>query len=218
MSGEPLELETARVAVIVAHPDDETIWAGGLLLAHLGWDLFIATLSRASDGERAPKFFRVLERLGAEGAMADLDDGPEQAPLVQDEIQATILSMLPQRDYDLVLTHGPRGEYTRHLRHEETCRAVIALWKEGIIRAKGLWMFAYEDGGGQHLPKAEAGAHLEIDLSEAVWNEKRALITSQYGFAPESWEARAAPRKEAFWWLASPDEADEWLRKGRISP
>ncbi len=28
----------ARVALVVAHPDDETLWAGGTLLQHPGWD------------------------------------------------------------------------------------------------------------------------------------------------------------------------------------
>jgi len=40
-------------------------------------------------------------------------------------IQDTIFSLLPTAHFDLIVTHGPRGEYTRHRRHEETCRAVI---------------------------------------------------------------------------------------------
>ena len=35
------------------------------------------TLCRAGDPDRRPRFRRVLEYLGAEGGMADLDDGPE---------------------------------------------------------------------------------------------------------------------------------------------
>jgi LmbE family N-acetylglucosaminyl deacetylase len=29
------------VAVIIAHPDDETLWAGGIILSHPSWLWFI---------------------------------------------------------------------------------------------------------------------------------------------------------------------------------
>ena len=50
------EAEKPRsVAVIVAHPDDETLWAGGMILAHPLWDWLIVCLCRSSDTERAPQ-------------------------------------------------------------------------------------------------------------------------------------------------------------------
>src|SRR5690625_5019990 len=33
-----------KVTVLVAHPDDETLWAGGLLHSHPEWDLSIVSL------------------------------------------------------------------------------------------------------------------------------------------------------------------------------
>ena len=46
-------------------------------------------------------------------------------------MRETVLSIVHAVPYDLILTHGPRGEYTRHRRHEETCRAVVGLWADG---------------------------------------------------------------------------------------
>ena len=119
--------ESKTVAVIVAHPDDETLWAGGTILSQPAWSWFIATLCRASDGDRAPRFFQALKALGADGKMRDLDDGPEQKPLPDSEVQETILQLLPQEHFDLIISHSPAGEYTRHLRHEEIGKAVIML-------------------------------------------------------------------------------------------
>jgi len=53
------------VAVIVAHPDDETLWAGGTILGHSSWECFVACLCRASDKERAEKFKKGITRFGS---------------------------------------------------------------------------------------------------------------------------------------------------------
>ncbi|MEI6605713.1 MAG: PIG-L family deacetylase [Verrucomicrobiota bacterium] len=193
-----------RVAVVVAHPDDEILWAGGLLLSHPEWSPFIVTLCRAGDADRAPKFARVLEHLQAQGAMGDLDDGPEQEPLVAARVRDAILELLPQRHYDLLVTHAPCGEYTRHRRHGEVARALRVLWLRGQLHAPQLWQFAYEDGGGSYLPRPQWDAGLRFSLSNETWWRKYQLITEVYGFGEGTWEARVAPRIEAFKCFAAP--------------
>jgi LmbE family N-acetylglucosaminyl deacetylase len=187
-----------RVALVVAHPDDETLWAGGTILLHPGWSCFIVALCRASDADRAPRFFRALECLGAKGAMADLDDGPEQLPLAKGMAEKTLLGLLPSSAFDLVLTHGPKGEYTSHVRHEETAGAVAALAASGRLRCREIFSFSYEDGGGAYLPKPRKDAEVLITLPEEIWREKYRIITQVYGFSPERWEARTTPGVEAF--------------------
>ena len=76
-------------------------------LAHPEFDWRIVTLCRASDPDRAPKFRRVLEQLGAVGEMADLDDEPDQVPLPIEQVQETIARLLAGNSYSLILTHGP---------------------------------------------------------------------------------------------------------------
>ncbi len=48
----------------------------------------------ASDGDRAPKFYRVTACYGAAGVMGDLDDGAEQAPLADAAVQQAVLALL----------------------------------------------------------------------------------------------------------------------------
>jgi LmbE family N-acetylglucosaminyl deacetylase len=188
-------------AIIVAHPDDETLWAGGLILMHPEARWTVMTLCRKSDPDRAPKFFKALEKLGADGFMADLDDGPEQKPLNDSEIQNTIVELLPSKKYDLIVTHSTAGEYTRHLRHEETAKAVLALWNSERLYADQLWAFAYEDNNREYLPRAIEQADISIDLAEDVWWQKYDIITGIYGFGKDSFEAETTPKKEAFWCL-----------------
>jgi len=165
------------------------------------------TLCRASDPERAPKFRRVLEQLGATGEMADLDDGPDQVSLPIERVQATITRLLAGKSYSLILTHGPRGEYTRHRRHEECCRSVVDLWRSDSIVTNSLWLFAYEDGGHAYLPRVRDDADQRDMLAENIWLEKRRLITDVYGYGIDSWEARAVSREEGFWRFDSPQAA-----------
>jgi len=206
-------MKSKTVALIVAHPDDEILWAGGTVINNPSWNWFILSLCRGSDPDRAPKFYKVLEMLGAEGTMGDLDDGPEQEPLDDKEVEQTILELLPSKHFNLIITHDPSGEYTRHLRHEETGKAVINLWHTGEISADELWTFAYSDGNRKYFPMPLENATLYNKLTKQTWLKKHELITEKYGFEKKSWEAQTTPRTEAYWKFTDPDSAKKWLDK-----
>jgi LmbE family N-acetylglucosaminyl deacetylase len=187
------------VAIIVAHPDDEILWAGGTILMNPFWKCFIVSLCRKNDTDRAPKFYKVLNILDTNGAMGNLDDEPEQIPLDNRQVEEAILDLLPQNHFDLIITHHPHGEYTRHLRHEEVSKAVSNLWHQQKITADELWLFAYEDNQKTCFPKAIEQAHIYTVLPNLIWLKKYDLITQVYGFNKDSWEAQITPKKEAFW-------------------
>ena len=205
-------------AVVVAHPDDEILWTGGQILAHPDWNWFIASLCRGDDPDRAPRFERVLEQMGAEGGMGRLDDGPTQEPLTDGEVENAILSLMPRKPHDVVFTHGPKGEYTRHRRHEEVCRAVVRLWETARLETNTLLLFAYKDGAGRHLPRADRGAPVRERLGKERWERKHAIIVETYGFEETSWEARTTTREEAFWCFHSPKDANSWIAARRAEP
>jgi LmbE family N-acetylglucosaminyl deacetylase len=208
--------KSKAVVVIVAHPDDETLWAGGTILSHPSWQWFIVCLCRRSDKERAPKFFKTLQILGAEGIMGDLDDGPEQKPLNEIELQHAILQLLPSTHFDLIISHNPNGEYTRHIRHEETGKAVIKLWHAAKISANELWTFAYEDGDKEYYPRPIENATFYRVLTKRIWLKKYSIITETYGFEKNSFEAETTPRAESFWQFTNSYDAQKWLNNGGI--
>ncbi len=211
-----MKKEPKTVAVIVAHPDDETLWAGGTILGHPSWKFLIISLCRASDTNRAPRFYEALKILRAEGKMGDMDDNPEQKPLDENEVQHTILQLLPQKYFDLIITHNPNGEYTKHIRHEEVSKAVIKLWHTGKISTHELWTFAYEDGGKEYYPKPIETASISRILSKRIWLRKYSIITETYGFEKGSFEAETAPHAEAFWQFSNSYDAQKWLKNPGI--
>lgn len=209
-------METFKsVAVIVAHPDDETLWAGGTILNHPEWEVYIISLCRGEDKDRAPKFFHVLNELGALGNMGNMDDSPELLPLDQKEVMQHIVDLLPILTFDLIITHHPTGEYTRHLRHEEISQAVIMLWHEGTLKARELWCFAYEDGAREYYPRPVLTANIIHQLDKEIWLNKYRLVTEIYGFESTSWEAQTTPQTESFWQFTKPEDAVRWLNHQR---
>jgi LmbE family N-acetylglucosaminyl deacetylase len=200
MEAHPIHIQKGnRCAVIVAHPDDETLWAGGLILMHPEADWTVVTLCRKSDTERAEKFYQAMELYNAASVMGDLDDGPEQRPLPCIDVERTIMTLLPTDHFDFIVTHALWGEYTKHLRHEEVAHAVQVLHQEKRFYAKHVLHFAYDDHNGQSLPQADKEANILISLPETTWKQKYQIITEIYGFGPDSWEARTTPKQEAFW-------------------
>jgi LmbE family N-acetylglucosaminyl deacetylase len=201
------------VALIVAHPDDETLWAGGTILNHPAWKCFIVCLCRGNDKERSGKFYNALKEYGADGIMGDLDDGPDQIPLSEKAVEDAILHLLPPSHFDLIISHNPLGEYTRHLRHEEVGKAVIRLWKNGKISSGKIWIFAYEDGNKQYYPASVSGASIYRILTRRIWLKKYKIVTQTYGFEISSFEAQTTPETESFWEIITTDDAENWLNK-----
>jgi LmbE family N-acetylglucosaminyl deacetylase len=208
--------KSKKVAVIVAHPDDETLWTGGSILCHPKWQCFIVCLCRASDTERAQKFYNALNVLKAQGVMGDLDDGPEQKALDEKEVENYILKLLPEEHFDLIISHNPSGEYTRHLRHEETGKAVINLWHTDQIFTNELWTFAYEDGNKQYYPRPVKNTPIYNKLTQRIWLRKYRLITETYGFEKNSWETNSVTKSESFWKFTDANDAENWLNNGAV--
>lgn len=201
------------IGVVVAHPDDEILWVGGTLLLHPEWRIHVFTLCRGHDHDRAGKFFQVMHRLHAVGVMTDLDDGPEQTPLPETLVEMTLETMLANTHYDCLYTHGPRGEYTRHRRHEEVNRAITSLWLCGRIHTEQICFFAFDDAGGNHLPHARPDAHQITHLPPTIREEKFRIIHEIYGFSSDSWEAKTTPKVEACWCFDAIPCLETWINR-----
>jgi hypothetical protein len=156
------------------------------------------SLCRADDPNREPRFQRAIRELGAWGCISDLDDSPAPAPLSPhlDEIKHRITGLVTC-SFDLVFTHGPRGEYTRHQRHEQVHAAVRQMVEAGDLTG-GLVCFAYDDCGGACRPRPDPAARIQVTLSQEEHAKKLHIVRDIYGFREGSFELDSAGAVEAF--------------------
>ena len=183
-----------KILVIVAHPDDETIWMGGSILRFMGkWDVNIMSLCRKNDGDRAPKFKKVCDLLGARSFISDLDD-EKMNPLENSEIVERIMKFASKK-YDYIFSHGGNGEYG-HIRHKEVHRAVKEILNKKIIKCKKVFYFSY-------LKKDEScvynsNADMLIKLKKPEIDMKKKLVKEVYGFSEDSFEYKSCSEIESF--------------------
>jgi hypothetical protein len=105
-----------RCLVVVAHPDDETLWGAGRIMqwSSQGATVNVVCCSRPKkDPERAERFLQACSMLGAHGAVLGAVDRGAHEPLA---LPAWGDEMF--RGFDWVLTHNRLGEYG-HPHHKQ---------------------------------------------------------------------------------------------------
>jgi len=184
----------ARALVIVAHPDDETIWLGGTLARFPQVNWTIMALCRASDRDRAPKFKKICAHFGARAIITDLEDeGRLNIKQSLVPIKKLIVGRLKNKPFDYLFTHGLTGEYG-HERHIAVHLAIKQLVVGNFLRAKEVLFFNYRKTDLK--PKADSNFILSLSPKELL--AKKQVMTNIYGFAPKGIDVSYCTKTEAF--------------------
>ena len=157
-------------------------------------DKTIISLCRRDDSNRAPKFKKVCEMLGAKSYISDLEDEDLKDVSVE-EIIKRIQQFVDGKSYDCVYTHGENGEYG-HKRHVDVHRAVNEMLDRGLLVAKKVFFFSYEQKRKFCRPNANADKF--IYLNKFYCSRKKNIIRRVYGFGVESFESRCCRDLETF--------------------
>lgn len=183
-----------KVLVIVAHPDDETVWMGGFLIQNKNnWNTTIISLCRRDDKDRAPKFRKVCKFYKARSFISDLEDD-KLNDIRLDEITKRI-KKFAEKNYDYIFTHGKNGEYG-HKRHIDVNAAVQQMIEANDLSAKKIFYFAYAKKGETCFAKQNSDKFIKLNASQLKLKKK--IIQETYGFNKYGFEEHCCRDTEAF--------------------
>ena len=189
-----------KALVVVAHPDDETIWMGGTILNNKNLDWTIYSLCRSSDTDREPKFKKVCDLYGAKAIISDLDD---ESDLALDDCIVKAERLLEEniasQKIDYLFTHGANGEYG-HDRHKCAHQAINNLINRQIIKPEAVFYFDYRPGEEDKQPLILTGdsADVIINLDKETFLEKKRIVAEMYGYPYEGIDVSYCTNPEAF--------------------
>jgi LmbE family N-acetylglucosaminyl deacetylase len=99
-----------KCAVVIAHPDDELLFTGAMMLTHPDYEWHVVCLT-GRGGDRYDGFDLSCRRLGAQGEIHDVhDEGMVWTPAEYLQARSIILGA-DLAQYDQVFTHSPKGCY-----------------------------------------------------------------------------------------------------------
>jgi len=158
---------TSRV-VIVAHPDDETFWAGLTLASDEGWG--VMCLTHRSTPERRERYRAAVSALGCRGALLDLPDRHWDAlsDFEHRQLEQVIDRILGRAGITDVMTHSPDGE-TGHPYHKLISSLVTSRLPSGVA----LHYFNFDPGFDG--PRDDSSR----------WARKQAALDAYFGHSNE---------------------------------
>jgi hydroxymethylpyrimidine pyrophosphatase-like HAD family hydrolase len=193
-------MKKKEILVIVAHPDDETIWMGGTLLKSK-FKKTVICLCRKNDKDRFPKFQKACKILNAKGYISDLDDFEKGyfKKISSQDIIKRILKFAKEKKYDYLFTHGKNGEY-EHIRHKEIHNAVKEMLNKKILSVKKVFFFSYlpKKNNFQGYAKYNSSADKLIKLNFNELMMKKNIIKNIYCYSEGGFEEKSSDKIEAF--------------------
>ena len=181
------ENDKQKALVIVAHPDDETVWMGGTILKYKNWTWRIISavqvrdnVDRFLDLKKAAKEYRAHGVSNIDVETAGLTDTLHKEEIKKLNQENKLRQYFSERqeelkDFTIIFTHNKQGEYwvpNGHAQHILVYKIVSEVFK-----GKDIYQFCCP----VHGEKPEDFTFWkEIKLNKKILNIKRSIFNSCY--------------------------------------
>lgn len=166
-----VDLTNINKLMIVAHPDDETLWGGGHLLEE---DYLVVCITCGRSRTRANEFEKVMKETNDAYIMLGYKDAffnmKSKWVNIKENIEKDIQDILNLKDWQVVVTHNPEGEYG-HLHHILTSNIVTE-----VYHGDNLYYF------GHYYHKNNISEVIDelIPLNEKTFRIKKDILLKNY--------------------------------------
>ena len=187
---ESLNASLFKNLMIVAHPDDETLWGGAHLLNE---SFFIVCLTNGYNLPRVNDFNKVLKFTKKGGLILNYPDLQDNIPDIWSEAKIGILkdlsTILNYKDWEKIVTHGPEGT-TGHIHHKKTSEYVTYLTKK-FNKFNKLYYFGKYYKINKIPKNLSRISDKELEFKKkvaAIYRSSRSAINYLYNMMPyENW-------------------------------
>lgn len=179
--------EEIKKLMIVAHPDDETIYGGG----HLLQDKYtVVCITCGVVDYRVKEFEEVMKKTKDDYIMLGFTDRQNKTGPISNwdneykEIYKVLSDIIKSEDWELVITHNPDGEYG-HIHHIKTNEIVSNLVSKEKLYYFGRW---YHEGSSEQRIDDKIYDKKMNDLISVYYRSQKNALNYNYNMLPyENW-------------------------------
>ena len=145
-----LNLTNVKKLMIVAHPDDETLWGGSHLIDS---DYLVVCMSNGWHKKRSGDFNRVMKQTGEKSIILNYPDVRKDWTIngkyeykadtystCREAMEKDIQMLLTYKDWEMVVTHNPNGEYGKD-HHQQISKMVTQSFDKILKEKSELYYF-----------------------------------------------------------------------------